>query len=139
MLVNFFQLIHHQFFKKVINMRNSTDIVWDAIIASAKTKFDYSSLENQFNVIDPEIADNFLFKLIIGFAAKDSEVKISYELLNPLLAIGISLPIAEVESFVKGKDKILAKEIFASQIAHSLLEEGEDPQNLLKSILQMLN
>lgn len=120
-------------------MNNSTDLVWDAITNSAKGKFDYHSFEESFNEVDENFAESILLKIIIGFANEKTEEVISLEILNELLMIGFAVELEEIENLVKGKRNILKAEVFTTQMAHSLLEQGNDPVMVLKSIGLLLN
>jgi len=120
-------------------MTTSSDIVWNAITDSAKNKFDYKSFEEQFIDVDQNLADNILFKIIIGFASKKTDEVISLELFNEMMIIGFIWKLEDIQDFIKGKDKLLKSEIYSSQLAGSLLEDGNDPSMVLNSITQLLN
>jgi|JI6StandDraft_1071083.scaffolds.fasta_scaffold427488_1 hypothetical protein len=120
-------------------MTTSADIVWNAITDSAKKKFDYSSFEEQFIDVDENLADNLLFKIIIGFASKKTDEIISLELFNEMMMIGFIWKLEDIQDFIKDKDKVLKSEIYSSQLAGSLLEDGNDPLMVLNSINQLLN
>lgn len=120
-------------------MKNKEDIVWNAITDSAKSKFDYSSFEEQFKEIDEDLADNILFTIIIGLASKKTKELISHELFNQIMMMGLHWKLEDIKSFIADKDKLFSSEIFSSTIAYSLLEEGNDPYVVLNSINQLLN
>lgn len=119
-------------------MTSNTDIIWNAITDSAKKKFDYNSFEEQFSDVDENLADNLLFKIIIGFASEKSTEIISLELFNELMLIGFIWELKDIHDFIKEKEKLLKIEIYSSQLAISLLEDGNDPMTVLHSINQLL-
>jgi hypothetical protein len=120
-------------------MTDNTELIWGTITDSAKKKFDYNSFEEQFAEIDENLADNILFKIIIGFASNKTSEKISLELFNELMMIGFLWKLEEVQKFVNDKDKTLKLEIYSSQLASSLLQDGNDPLAVLNSVRQLLN
>lgn len=120
-------------------MTTNTELIWNIITDSAKRKFDYDSFEKQFIEIDESLADNILFKVIIGFASNKTSERISLELFNEMMLIGFMWKLEDIQSFVNDKDKILKLEIYSSQLASSLLQDGNDPSIVLNSINQILN
>jgi hypothetical protein len=46
--------------------------IWDTIVNSAKTKFDYKHIRAMFKKEDDEITDKFLFHIIAGFACGEN-------------------------------------------------------------------
>lgn len=120
-------------------MTSSSDIVWDTITNSAKTKFDYTSFEEQFDDEEENLADNILFKTIIGFVNKKTNEVIALELYNDMMMIGFIWELEDIQEFIKDKEILLKSEIYACQIANSLLEDGKDPLMVLNAINQLLN
>lgn len=88
--------------------------------------------------MDKELANNILFKIIIGFASKKSSEIISIELFNEMMMIGFVWKLEDIQAFIKDKDTLFKTEIFSSQLANSLLEDGNDPIMVLNSIHQLL-
>jgi len=120
-------------------MTQNADLVWNAITDSAKKKFDYKSFEEQFAEIDENLADNILFKILIGFASKKTDEIISHELFNEMMMIGFIWKLEDIKDFIKDKGKTFKLEIYLSQLASSLLEDGSDPVMVLSSISPLLN
>jgi len=54
--------------------------IWDTIVNSAKTKFDYKHIRAMFKKEDDEITDKFLFHIIAGFACGENHQTISTNL-----------------------------------------------------------
>lgn len=117
----------------------STDFIWNAIVNSAKRKFDYNSFAEDFNEINENLAENVLFKIILGFASEQTSEIISLELFNEIMMMGLFVKKEDIRIFVAGKDKILNLEIYATQLAGSLLQDGKDPVAVLDSVNQLLN
>jgi len=120
-------------------MSDKQDLIWNAITTSAKSKFDYSSFEKDFNEIDENIAENILFKVTVGFANQQTSDVISAELFNQMMMIGFVWDKVEIKDFVEGKDQLLKLEIYTTQLAGSLLEEGKDSLEVLNTVKQLLN
>ncbi len=119
-------------------MASGADIVWNTITDSAKNKFDYNLFKEQFDDEDENLADNILFKTIIGFASKKTNEVISLELFNEMMMIGFIWELEDIQEFIKDKESLLKLEIYSSQIANSLLEDGKDPLMVLNAINQLL-
>lgn len=120
-------------------MTQDTDLVWNAITDSAKKKFDYKSFEEQFSEIDENLADNILFKILIGFAGNKTSEIISHELFNEMMMIGFIWKLDDIKDFIKDKDKTFKLEVYLCQLANSLLEDGAAPVVVLNSINHLLN
>ena len=116
-----------------------SDLVWNAITDSAKRRFDYKSFAEDFNEINDNIADNLLFKIIVGFVEKKESKIISLELFNDMMMTGFIWKLEDIQSFVEGKDKVFGMEILASRIAVDLLQNGNDAASVLIAINQFLN
>lgn len=118
---------------------NSENIIWDTITDSAKTKFDYDSFAKPFLDFDEQIPENILFKVIISLAAKEKAEVISYTILNELIMIGFKVDKSEIDNFIKEKGELLKLEIYCSQLASDMLQNGDDTSFVLKSIKQLLD
>lgn len=55
------------------------------------------------------------------------------------MMIGFVWKLEDIQDFIKDKDKLLKLEIYTSQLAGTLLEDGNDPLMVLNSINQLLN
>ncbi|UPQ79418.1 hypothetical protein M0M57_00930 [Flavobacterium azooxidireducens] len=120
-------------------MQHKEDLIWDNITNSAKRKFDYKDFESSFEEIDIELADTFLFEIIAGFAGGESKELISARLLSQIMLTGFHFDKTEMHKFIDGKEKVLGIEIYATQLARTMLEDGTDVISVLKSINQILN
>lgn len=115
------------------------DIVWDAITNNAKRKFDFAGFANTFNEIDESIAENILFRIIASFAGDKTEEFIAHDLFNQMILTGFVWDIEDIKTFLAGKKELFKGEIFAAQIAFNLIEDGNEPLNVLSKIQPLLN
>ena len=116
------------------------EIIWNKIINSAKSKFDYFSFYEQFTGIDnTELPDNILLMILVSFASGELKEKISRKISNELMKTGLLWKEEDIIKFLSDKDEVLELEIFATRIAGELLEDGEDSKEVLKSITQLLS
>lgn len=120
-------------------MIHSSELVWDAITQSAKRRFDFAEFEESFSEINSRIPDNFLFQIIIGFASGKDKKQISAEVWNELLILGLVCPREQIDQFVEDKNELLKVEIYAANLASTMLSNGDDPSIVLMSISQLLN
>ncbi|MGB3949343.1 MAG: hypothetical protein WBM13_15260 [Bacteroidia bacterium] len=116
-------------------MKSIEEKIWDSITNSAKGKFDYVSFKENFS-FDPDI---IIFKIIMGFSVKTKKEILILQLHNELLLTGIVWDKKEIAKFVEDKENLFKIEIFASQVASNLLNEGNDPISVFNSISQLLN
>ncbi len=115
---------------------NTEEIIWDAITDSAKNKFDYQNFSETFDNIHSNIAENIIFQIIIGLANNKNELK--YELHNQILQLGIKWDITEISLFLEDKNVVFKNEIYATQLAMDLLQNGTEPIAVLNSIQFLL-
>lgn len=108
------------------------DIIWNNITDSAKRKFDYQTFSETFENYHSNIAENIIFQIIIGLANNKSELK--YELNNQLFQLGIKWDVTEISSFIDEKKNVFKNEIYATQLAMDLLQNGNEPIAVLNSI-----
>lgn len=112
--------------------------IWDSIINSAKTKFDYNHVVSLFNNPDDELIDQFLFHIIAGFASGEEHTSISTNLFNELQQIGFVCSEQQIDEFIYDKHLRFSAEIYATYLAFSLLEDGEDLQTISSTIDSLL-
>ena len=117
---------------------SENDLVWNTITNSAKRRFDYKDFSEGFNDSNENVADNLLFKIIVGFVENKSSKIISLELFSSLMIHGLIWELKEIESFVEGKEKVFKIEIFATKIAIDLLQDGNNPESVVMAIGQLL-
>ena len=95
-------------------MKNTEELIWNRITNSAKTRFDYTSFADKFNEIDENIAENILFKIIVGFAVKKTKTELSHELFNDVLLIGYKWDLKEIHDFINDIEELLKLEFYVS-------------------------
>ncbi len=105
--------------------------IWDTIVNSAKTKFDYKHIRAMFKKEDDEITDKFLFHIVAGFACGENHQTISTNLFNELQSIHFDRVIAD-------KHVKFSPEIYATYLAFSMLEDGEDVDTITEIINNLL-
>jgi len=123
-------------------MGNTKDLIWSVIIESAKTRFDYSAFEKEFKVFGKKgaknFAENFLIMALSGFASKEAKDIMTLKLFNEMLLTGYIWEKAEIQKFLTEKEKLLSLEIYVTQLANSLLDDGSQPLSVLNSVHQLL-
>lgn len=119
--------------------KNSEYRIWDTIVKHAKTKFDYKHIRSLFKEEDEAITDRFLFHIIAGFACGENHQSISTNLFNELQSIGFDCTGEQIDRFIADKHVRFSPEIYATYLAFSLLEDGEEIENIQKTIDNLLN
>lgn len=66
--------------------------IWDSIVNSAKTKFDYNHILSLFKQTDSEIIDKFLFHILVAFACGEDHETISTNLLMNYSKLVLTVP-----------------------------------------------
>jgi hypothetical protein len=112
--------------------------IWDTIVNSAKTKFDYKHIRAMFKKEDEEITDKFLFHIIAGFACGENHQTISTNLFNELQSIHFECNEEQIDRFIADKHVKFSPEIYATYLAFSMLEDGEDVDNITEIINNLL-
>lgn len=112
--------------------------IWDSIVNSAKTRFDYKHILSLFKGTDSEIIDKFLFHVLVAFACGEDHATISTNLFNELQQIGFDCNEQQIDGFIADKHQTFSIEIYATYIAFSLLEDGEDPAIISATIQDLL-
>jgi hypothetical protein len=112
--------------------------IWDSIVNSAKTKFDYKHIISLFKQTDSEIIDKFLFHILVAFACGEDHPTISTNLFNELQQIGFDCTEHQIDEFIADKHEVFSIEIYATYIAFSLLEDGEEPVAITTTIQDLL-
>jgi hypothetical protein len=114
-------------------MANTEETIWDTIRNSGKTRFDYKSLEADFEEIgDDKMAETVLSKIILGLSAGQTKESLVTELKTDMALIGFVFQ--GVEQLLEHKDEELKAEIFATQFARSMLEQGSHPMTILEAV-----
>jgi|WetSurMetagenome_2_1015567.scaffolds.fasta_scaffold33634_3 hypothetical protein len=115
-------------------MKKIEDKIWDSITASAKDKFDFASFEEDI----PQFADMALFKIIVDFAVNKPLNVIAGELHNQVLMTGFVWKMDDITEFLEGKREILKHEINIAQLAADMLQNGNSPQDVYKTLTGLL-
>lgn len=112
--------------------------IWDSIVNSAKTRFDYNHILSLFKQTDSDIIDKFLFHVLVAFACGEDHATISTNLFNELQQIGFDCTEQQIDEFIADKHKIFSIEIYATYIAFSQLEDGVDASTITETIQDLL-
>lgn len=118
---------------------NLEDLIFNRITESAKKRFDYKNFESDFEGLPTYIPKNLIFGVIAGYANSDTKETIAAKLLNEILMMGFMLNKEEFIDFVDDKKKLFELEIYVLQLSASMLDNGDDPNDVLQSVNQLLN
>jgi hypothetical protein len=120
-------------------MNDTERTISDAILKSAKKKFDYKSLEAVFQeTSDDNKAQNVLFKIIDGFASGETKESLATQLTTDMALVGYGFEEHYLEELLAHKEQELRTEILATQFARSMLEQGTHPVTVLNAVHKML-
>ena len=120
-------------------MRQPQDLVWNAITASARRRFDYDVFKHSLSGSDDDrIADYILFQLIAGYAEELSEDEFNTKLHSDLHLFGYSLSDPELNEILAGKRELLALEIATAKEALSGFSQGHDLHEMLIEVERKL-
>lgn len=116
------------------------NLIWDRITQSAMSKFDFAAFRERLRSAtdDATVAENIVFLSIIEFASGKNEKEIAEMLYNQIILSGFVWEFEEVQSYLENKRDIFSVEIYAVNLAYSLLEETKDPALVLVAVNQLL-
>lgn len=121
-------------------MKSTEETVWDAITNSAKARFDYKSFDAVFQEIaNDNVAENVLFKIIIGLSSGETKEDVAAQLKTDMLLVGYGFEEQALEELLANKEEELKTEIHVTKFALSMLEQGTHPGTILNTVRQMLN
>lgn len=98
--------------------------IFNLIADSAKKRFDYNSLSEQ---IGDEAADNLLFQIMVSIAIRESKEIAAAKIFNQILLTGFIIDKDFLVRFIEQREKDLAMEILALQIAKTNLDNNANP------------
>jgi len=116
------------------------DLIWDRITQSAMSKFDFAAFVERLKSAteDETVAENIVFLSIIEFASGKTEEEIAEILYNQIVLSGFVWEFEEVQKYLENKKELFAIEIYAANLAYTLLEETKDPAVVLTAVNQLL-
>ena len=116
------------------------DMIWDRITQSAISKFDYTGFRKHLESAtdDENVAENIVFLSIIEFASGKNEKDVAEVLYNQIVLSGFVWEFDKIETYLENKKKLFSIEIYAVNLAYTLLEETKDPGIVLTAINQLL-
>lgn len=115
--------------------------IWNRITNSAKGRFDYATFKEAFPTDKKNkelMADNALWEIIQGFAMSKSQKIMVLELFNKFAMTGIQWKQENIAEFLKDKESLFNKEIFATRITTQMLNSGTDSSVVYNSLSQLL-
>ena len=115
-------------------MPNIEEKIWDYITDNTKEKFVYENFRESF----PINPDNFIFKIIVGYASGENADLIAAELSNEMAMIGFKMRQADLLLFVQDKEKLFQNEISAAKLASDMLSNGTNPATVLQFVTKIL-
>lgn len=115
------------------------DSVTDYILESAKTRFDYPALLNEFPDTDESFLDDeFILPLIAAKAFGETDEEIAEKMLESFEMSGYEIDMQELLKMIEKKGKELGLEILAFKIAADSLQQGAHPTAVVHQISQLL-
>ena len=115
------------------------DIVWNIITDSAKTRFNFPEFVKEFSTFDDEqVADNILFRIIVGHVAGDSTETIAAKVNQDIMMIGFAFDDAFLNRFITERRSDLFREIKATDIAAQSFEAGFKIPGILVNVRSIL-
>ncbi len=111
--------------------------IWDYITNSAKRRFDYSTLEEQFS-FDSDWADIILWDVIVGFAGGKKKDIIALEIHTKLIGPQVNWEVKNILQFLDDKEKLFQLEILASRMATEMFYNGGKPAIILTEMTRLL-
>jgi hypothetical protein len=121
-------------------MKQSEDIVWNAITDSAKKRFDYEGFRQVFaEMHNDTVPENILFMTIAGHAAGDSADQIAAEINQQFLLIAYSLDKDYLKQFIEDRRTDLFREIKAAEQALAFYEMGSQTPGILVQVQSILS
>lgn len=118
-------------------MQTKTEfLIWDKIVNSAKSRYDYDQYLSFFE--SPTIYDQLLLHIIIAFASGESHETITTNIHNELHHIGFTMRIDEVADLIEDKHVVFSTEIYATYLAFSLMEQGNNEYEILGYVTDLL-
>ena len=116
------------------------DAIVETILQSAKKRFDYPLFCSLFTDINPQFIDeNLLFAIISEKAHAESTESIAEKIEMEFLENGYSIDAEDLMHIIDKKANELRSEILVFQIAFSSLNQGANPDDVLKQIEHFLN
>ena len=118
-------------------MQTKTEfLIWDKIVNSAKKRFDYDQFSHHFS--SPEIYDQLILHIIVGFASGESHETISTNLHNELQHIGVHVNESYIDEIISNKHVDFSNEIYAAYLTFSMLEDGDNEIEILGYVTDLL-
>jgi hypothetical protein len=119
--------------------RHPEDIIWNTIIASARSKFDYPAFQKKYGSFDNDrVLDTVLFQILDGLAEEQSPADIAANLSHDLGMLSYPFADQNLESFVSNHEKLLAQEIKTTALALKMFNQNQEIPEILKAVEELL-
>lgn len=118
----------------------SEDLIWDSITESAKSRFDYRGFSQPLvgAGLPENFPDNMVFQTICHLVEKKPLGQIKAELKMNLMMSGFDLDDTALDDFIENKENELSKEIYVTDTAFQMLQDGSDPMQVLLFVKNFL-
>ena len=114
-------------------------VIEDYILASAKTRFNYSEfLEDLLDADEDFVDGEFLLPIIAGKAFGDTDAEIAEKMISSFMLLGYNVEIGDLIEMIEQKSSELGPEILAFKIAADSLQQGAHPSDIIPQISQLL-
>jgi hypothetical protein len=119
---------------------NQEDLIWDRITQSAMSKFPFAEFKQELesSTDHEQVAENIVFMSIIGFASGKDEHAVAESIYNQIILTGFIWDFGGLEKFLSDKKQLWHLEVYAANLAYTLLEESKDPAVALAAVNQLL-
>ena len=120
-------------------MQTTTEyLIWDKIVASAKSRFDADLYATKLKNMSPEVYDKLILHIIVGFASGEEHQNIALNLHNELEFIGIDVREGIIDTIISDKHVVFSAEIYAAYLTFSMLEDGASEAEVLGYVIDLL-
>ena len=114
-------------------------LIWDKIVHNAKSRFDIELYSNKFKNMSPHIIDNMILHIIAAFASGEEHCSIATNLHNELQNVGLDVREEIIDTIVSDKHIVFSSEIYAAYLAFSMMENGDDEDEILLQVTELLD
>ena len=114
-------------------------LVEDFILASAKTRFNYSKFLEDFAEAEEGFVDEeILLPIIAGKAFGEPDTEIAQKMQSSFMMFGYQMEMGDLIKMIELKGKELGPEILAFKIAADSLQQGAHPTAIIPQISPLL-
>ena len=122
-----------------IDSEDELEEITQYILESAKTRFNYSQLLEDFIADEEWIDTEFLLPYIAAKAFDESDVDIAEKMIPNFGEVGIYLELDELTAIMNTKQEELAEEIMAFKAASDAVEQGVSTSEIIRQLAHLLS